>query len=162
MRTLTLCVGLLVAAAFAGGATESKSVKLVGCLEHDTPASSALATSASQVTAFKLSAIDPDAFKSATGSAGIDTAGPAELRLRSDDDFELLDHVGTSCGGQGPIRGRPEHGEAGGRSGGLGARCRAVAPADPRELNQHDRFDLPVAIGDRRARLLQHGGFDGA
>ena len=125
MRTLTLCVGLLAAAAFAGGATESKSVKLVGCLEHDTPASSALATSASQVTAFKLSAIDPDAFKSATGSAGIDTAGPAELRLRSDDDFELLDHVGRRV----EVKGRFEDDPSTARpAGGLAVSAQGVVP----------------------------------
>lgn len=94
MRTLTFCVGLLVAAALAVGATQGKSVKLVGCLEHDTPASSAAATNAIQVTAFKLSAIDANAFKTATASAGIDATGPAELRLRSSDDFTLLDRVG--------------------------------------------------------------------
>ena len=95
MKTLNLGVGVLFVAALAIGATSSSpKVKLVGCLEHDTPASSALATSASHVTAFRLSGIDASAFKAAVESAGLDDSGPAELRLRADDEFELLDHVG--------------------------------------------------------------------
>jgi hypothetical protein len=94
MRTLSLSVALIFAATLSGGA-ESKSVKLVGCLDHDTPASSALATSAMQVTAFRLSAIDAAAFRAATSSAGLDASGPAELRLQDSGDFTiLLDHVG--------------------------------------------------------------------
>ncbi len=125
MRTLNLGLGLLVAAALASGATESKSVKLVGCLEHDTPASSAMATNASQITAFKLSAIDPNDFKAATSSAGIDTPGPAELRLRSDDDFKLLDHVGRRV----EIKGRFEDDPSTTRpAGGLAISAQGVVP----------------------------------
>jgi len=93
MRTLGLGVALAFAATLSGGA-DSKSIKLVGCLEHDTPASSALATSAMQVTAFRLSAIDANAYKAATSSVGFDASGPAQLRLRADDEFNLLDRVG--------------------------------------------------------------------
>jgi len=93
MRTLGLGVVLAFAATLSGGA-DSKSIKLVGCLEHDTPASSALATSAMQVTAFRLSAIDANAYKAATSSVGFDASGPAQLRLRADDEFNLLDRVG--------------------------------------------------------------------
>jgi hypothetical protein len=95
MRRLSFCLGLVVAAALAAAASDSHSVKLVGCLEHDTPASSALATSASQITAFALTEIDAAAFHSAASSAGIDASGPAAVRLQDDGDFTtLLDHVG--------------------------------------------------------------------
>lgn len=127
MRALSLGVALAFAATLSGGADskDSKSIKLVGCLEHDTPASSALATTASQVTAFKLSAIDPNEFKSATGSAGIDTSGPAELRLRSDDDFKLLDHVGRRV----EIKGRFEDDPSTARpAGGLAISAQGVVP----------------------------------
>ena len=94
MTRLSLGVALVFAATLSGSAAP-KSIKLVGCLYHDTPASSALATSASQVTAFKLTAIDAAAFHSAASSAGYDASGPAELRLQDDGDFTvLLDHVG--------------------------------------------------------------------
>ncbi len=127
MRALSLGVVLAFAATLSGGA-DSKTIKLVGCLEHDTPASSALATSASQVTAFKLSAIDPNEFKSATGSAGIDTPGPAELRLRSDDDFKLLDHVGRRV----EVKGRFEDDSSTARpAGGLAVSAQGVVPWIP-------------------------------
>jgi hypothetical protein len=94
MRTLGLGVALALAATMSGGAAP-QSIKLVGCLYHDSPASSALATNATEVTAFKLTAIDAAAFHSATSSAGYDATGPAEMRLQDDGDFTvLLDHVG--------------------------------------------------------------------
>jgi hypothetical protein len=103
----------------------SKSIKLVGCLEHDSPASSALATSASQVTAFKLSAIDPNdsnprpgprASYSGTANCG---CGPTTT--------STFDHVGRRVEVKGRFEDDPS--TAGRRrSGGLGARYRAVAP----------------------------------
>ena len=118
MRRLRFGLGLVIAATLATGATESKSVKLVGCLDHDTPASSALATSASQITAFALTEIDAAAFHSVASSAGIDASGPAALRLQDDGDFtKLLDHAGRRVEVKGrfiedPSTARPANGLA--------------------------------------------------
>jgi hypothetical protein len=101
MKGLNLTVGLVAAAAVLTGvvlsaavqsstSSESKSMKLVGCLERDTPASSAGATTASDITAFKLTGIDASAFKGA-GPGGKDLT---EVRLWSKEEFELIDHVG--------------------------------------------------------------------
>ncbi len=86
-----LFVGVAVTAAVQPTASsESKSIKLVGCLERDTPASSAGATTASAITAFKLTGIDANSFKGA-GPGGKDLTA---VRLWSKEEFELIDHVG--------------------------------------------------------------------
>lgn len=102
MKGLNLAVAVAVAAAVATGVTlhsaalqsstssESKSMKITGCLERDTPASSAGATTASEITAFKLTGIDPNTFKGA-GPGGKDLT---EIRLWSKEEFELIDDVG--------------------------------------------------------------------
>jgi len=78
------------AAAQANATAGHSSVKLVGCLERDTPLSSAGATTASEITAFALTSVDADSLT----KAGLKPGDQAAFRLRSDDDFELLDHVG--------------------------------------------------------------------
>ena len=72
--------------------SKAPKIKLVGCLEHDNPASSAAARNASEITAFRLGGVDPNAAKSA-GALGTDLTA---VRLRADDEFELFDRVGRT------------------------------------------------------------------
>jgi hypothetical protein len=107
MKTIILGVALVLATVVASGVgvraasrqgsekpAQNPEVTLVGCLERDSPTSSAAAQTASDITAFRLAGVSADALRSAESAAGFEATSATAVRLRRYCDLDFLDHVG--------------------------------------------------------------------